>query len=63
MTAAMATLADLRSALDAAQSYRDAAQASLTARLTTRDIDSDQRAASRCSIRTMPQRALSWCSP
>jgi (2S)-methylsuccinyl-CoA dehydrogenase len=45
MTAAMATLADLRSALDGAQSYRDAAQASLTARLTTRDIDSDQRAA------------------
>ena len=45
MTAAMATRADLRSALEAAQSYRDAAQASLTARLTTRDIDSDQRAA------------------
>ena len=45
MTAAMATLADLRSALEAAQSYRDAAQVSLTARLTTRDIDSDQRAA------------------
>ena len=45
MTVAAATLADLRSALEAAQSYRDAAQASLTARLTTRDIDSDQRAA------------------
>jgi (2S)-methylsuccinyl-CoA dehydrogenase len=44
MTVAMTTLADLLSALKAAQSYRDAAQASLTARLTTRDIDSDQRA-------------------
>ena len=40
----VALLADLRSALEAAQSYRDVAQASLTARLTTRSIDSDQRA-------------------
>lgn len=45
MTVAVPTLADLRSALEAAQSYRDTAQASLIARLTTRDIDSDQRAA------------------
>ena len=41
----MAMAADLKLALNAAQSYRDAAQDFLTARLATRSIDDDQRAA------------------
>jgi (2S)-methylsuccinyl-CoA dehydrogenase len=45
VTMAAATIADLKPALDAALSYRDAAQAALTTRLATRPIDSEQRAA------------------